>query len=181
MSPVNVYCDGSLAPTEMSDPHTSGLGSMQVGRILIVVPASDYDCGLFEKVDVTTCSGAEAAAIRRAIEFCEQHGLSTASIWSDAQGSVSTCGDSRVRWKKRNRNPAGLLFDRLFRRARYLRRTEGKVSGRHPLTAAQLEIHKLLKSESERFILTKSALWKGVLKLRRGEHTLYDLLKFEEA
>jgi hypothetical protein len=56
------------------------------------------------------------------------------------------------------------FFQCIFDHLSYLRRTVKKVRNRRKETAAHLEMHQLLESKSEQFTLSKSAIWKEMLK-----------------
>jgi hypothetical protein len=170
MTIVHAYCDGSISDAVLIDPVRSRLSGKYVARLLVVIPTCDL--GLIEQrqSDILTRRGtpnsvfAEELAIRKAIEFCMDRKVGEFVVYSDCEGAITNVNDPRVCWASRkDLYLPNTYFDRILRRAAYLRRSEGKVKKRKP-TEMHQEIFDLLQAERQEFQLSKSLLWTEISK-----------------
>lgn len=165
---MDVYCDGSLTNSRIDDVYESSVGTEFVGRAIVLVPEADVGLvrqtrdGMLAPSGNPSSNNAETFAIESAIELCRRLDLADFVIYSDCQGAVDCFGDNVV-WKDRTqmRLPND-FFDKIFRRASYLRRTDGKVERRYPPAPHQVEIFELFNSVDRQFRLSDSPLWQRV-------------------
>jgi len=165
---MDIYCDGSLTNSRIDDVYESSVGTEFVCRAIALIP--DANAGLVRQMrhGILAANGnpasnnAEIFAIETALELCARLGLSEFVVYSDCEGAVSRFGDEVV-WKDRAqmRLPND-FFDKIFRRAAYLRRTDGKVKRRYPPDPHQVEIFELFNSVDRQFPLSDSPLWQRV-------------------
>jgi hypothetical protein len=176
MSIVNVYCDGSISETVMIDPFQSQRSREYVGRLIVLIPTCDL--GLIEqtRLGILTPRGTtdnvfvEALAIYKAIEVCKNHVVGEFVVFSDCEPAIATVNDPRVCWASRKDTPSSAYFKRVWRRAAYLRQSEGRVKKRQPSEPHQLEIFELLQAEYREFRLSQSPLWTKILKDKKYHH-----------
>jgi ribonuclease HI len=166
---VAVFCDGSLTNSVISDVFTSSVGDEYVGRAMVLIPARDIGTICQTRERMLTARGtpaseeAEVFAIRTALELCRAHGFADYVVYSDCQGAVRRFPGDRVEWRSREelRLPND-FFDKVLRRASYLRRTSGKVSKRIAAQPHQIEALELFNAAHSEFRLSESALWERV-------------------
>jgi hypothetical protein len=166
---VNVYCDGSVSDSILTDVFTSRTGERYIGRAIVVVPA--HDIGLIAQcsAEMTTRRGtpdsteAETFAIRTALDLCDSKGLVGYTIYSDCRGAVERFPKQSVEWRSRKdlRVP-NEFFDKVLRRAAYLRSSSGKVTRRKPPAPHQVEAFQLFTASRQEFRLSESPLWERI-------------------
>ncbi len=163
---IDVYCDGSVTNAVMIDPFTSKLGSDYIGRAMVVIPALDF--GLIEQTQVgmvtrrgtPASTEAEAFAIRTALKACTAFGLAHYMIFSDCRGAIDQLKSDRVAWRSREQMYLpNTFFDKVLRRASYLRQTSKTVAKRRPAEPHQVEAFDLFQASRREFKLSESALW----------------------
>lgn len=166
---VEVFCDGSVSNSVLTDPYTSVLTGDYVGRAIVIVPRLGE--GLIEQTRVGMVTGkgnpassaAEMFAIRTALVLAEGLGLADFVVYSDCAGEVYRVGDSRVMWRSRvEMYLPNAFFDSVLHRASYLRRSVNVVRARRPLQPYQREQYELFNSPRRQFKLANSALWQRV-------------------
>lgn len=166
---VDVFCDGSLTNSVLSDVFTSAVGEEYVGRAMVLVPAHDIGMIAQKRKGMLTHRGnaasneAEVFAIRTALELCDAKGFTDYIVYSDCQGAVRRFGAHPVEWRSRQqlRLPND-FFDKVLRRAQYLRSSSRKVSSRRPPQSHQIETFELFNALHREFRLSESALWERV-------------------
>jgi hypothetical protein len=85
-------------------------------------------------------------------------------VLSDCQGAVDRFRHERVEWRSRGQmRLANDFFDKVLRRAAYLRGSHDKVVRRRPLQPHQKEAFELFNAPSRKFTLSSSQLWLRVL------------------
>ena len=166
---VDVFCDGSLTNSVLSDVFTSTVGKEYVGRAMILVPAGDI--GLVTQTRDGMLDAAWQPCLHRSRGLChprsvgplrrqrshERHRLlrlprSGATLWS-ASGGVAQ--PARVRLPND-------FFDKVLRRASYLRSSSRTVSRRLPPQPHQIEAFELFNAVHLEFRLSESALWERI-------------------
>jgi hypothetical protein len=141
-----VYCDGSVSNSILTDVFTSRTGEQYVGRVMVLVPA--HDIGLITQTRgamitprrTPASTEAETFAIRTALNLCHSRAFAGHTIYSDCRGAVEQFPEHPVEWRSRQelRLPND-FFDKVLRRAAYLRSSSGKVARRKPATPHQVE------------------------------------------
>jgi hypothetical protein len=161
-----VYCDGSVSNSILTDVFTSRTGEQYVGRVMVLVPA--HDIGLITQTRgamitprrTPASTEAETFAIRTALNLCHSRAFAGHTIYSDCRGAVEQFPEHPVEWRSRQelRLPND-FFDKVLRRAAYLRSSSGKVARRKPATPHQVEAFELFNASRRGFRLSESALW----------------------
>lgn len=156
---LRLYCDATPSGREILDTTEAGLSEVPLARLCVVVAARDIV--IIRKFQDTFINGAgepnvnqlEYLAIERALEYCRTEGVESFSIYTDSQIAKARAikhaplePGGRVRWLKRDFNPAGIILDRITHRARYLTKTATKVAYRRP-NAEHDEILHLMQAE----------------------------------
>ena len=163
---VDVFCDGSLTNSVLSDVFTSTVGEEYVGRAMVLVPAHDIGVIAQTREAMVTQRGnpasheAELFAIRTALDVCDAKGLTNYTVYSDCQGAVQRFGAHPVEWRSRQelRLPND-FFDKVLHRASYLRSSSRKVATRRPPQPHQIEAFELFNAQHLEFRLSESAMW----------------------
>jgi len=166
---VGVFCDGSLTNSVLTDVYTSAVGDEYVGRAMVLVPAHDIGViaqtrdGMLTQRGNPASNEAEVFAIRTALDLCEAKGFTDYIVYSDCQGAVQRFGAHPVEWRSRQelRLPND-FFDKVLRRASYLRSSSRKVSRRRPPQSHQIEAFELFNTLRREFRLSESALWERI-------------------
>ena len=179
---LRLYCDATPSEREILGTTEAGFAETPQARLCVVIPAHDivilkkfshhYLC----KNGAPDVTRLEYLAIERAWEYCHKSGIESFSIYTDsqaAQGKVikeATLGpEERVRWLKRDFNPAGIILDRITHRARYLAQTKGKVAYRRP-NAEQEEILHLMQAENLQCPLSNLRFWATIIRRKMTDH-----------
>lgn len=169
-SRVEVYCDGSVTDAVLTDPYTSRLSGVYVGRAMVVIPSlsegliKQTQDGMVTRNGNPASSAAEMFAIRTALGLCDHLGLEDFVVYSDCMGEVDRMGDGRVEWRSR----AAMylpneFFDKVLGRAAYLRSSAKVVRKRRELKPYQIEQYELFNSHNCRINLRDSPLWQRVI------------------
>lgn len=166
---VAVFCDGSLTNSVLSDVFTSTLGEEYVGRAMVIVPARNIGMirqtreGMLTPRGTPASNEAEVFAIRSALDFCGVQRLTDYIVYSDCRGAVDRFREHPVEWRSRQelRLPND-FFDKVLRRARYLRSSSRRVSRRRPPQSHQTEAFELFNTRYTEFRLSESALWERI-------------------
>jgi ribonuclease HI len=166
---VEVFCDGSLTNSVLSDVFTSVVGEEYVGRAIVLMPSHDIGMITQTRVGMLTQRGtpasneAEVFAIRTALDLCDAKGLTDYAVYSDCQGAVERFGEHPVEWRSRQqlRLPND-FFDKVLSRAAYLRSSSRKVSTRRPPQPHQIEAFELFNAPHLEFRLSESPLWERI-------------------
>lgn len=166
---VGAYCDGSVTNAIWSDVFTSELGAEYIGRAMVLVPAHDVGLiaqsrvGMITSQQTPASTEAEVFAIRTALDLCVARDLGPHTVYSDCQAAVDRFRDQPVEWRSRQqmRLPND-FFDKVLRRASYLRSSSGKVSSRRPAAAHQTEAFELFNFPYREFRLSDSLLWERI-------------------
>ena len=178
-----MFCDGSVAKSRLDGITKSSLAG-EVGRIVVLIPERDF--GLIEVVHGRMTSGyVEEMAIRRAIEKCQEVGMSDNQfmIYSDSDEAIRNVASPNVRRieheaKRKGLHLADVFLDRIMRRCSYLRRTEGIVKARKPPTSRQKEIERLMNAERLEFRLSENPIYLGIrAQLRKESNNLQGMGK----
>ncbi len=161
---TEIFCDGSVSPSVLTDEFTSFVGDKPVGRIIVVIPSLDY--GFLERVHVPQRKGnpdtnaIETMAIEKALAVAAELGLTEFVVFSDCDGVVQKLRDRRVHHRNRDTSLAGAFFEKVWSRGAYLRRTRQTLgTRRRPRQPHQTEIFELLRVQSRQFRLSESPLW----------------------
>lgn len=169
MSEVHVYCDGSITNADMLGPLESCMTDTFVGRVMVLVPERDLGYiaqrreGLLTKRGTPNSVLVEEFAIRAALRFAERHELPDFTVFSDCTGAIATVNDSRVQWADREAlYLPNAFFDKVLKRAGYLRQTRDKVGQRRDVEPYQVEIFELFCAPDREFRLSESPLWERV-------------------
>lgn len=97
------------------------------------------------------------------MDLCDAKDFTNYIVYSDCKGAVERFGADRVEW--RNRQELRLpndFFDKVLRRASYLRSSGQKVSRRRPPQSHQIEAFELFNAQHLEFRLSESALWERI-------------------
>jgi hypothetical protein len=173
MTIVKAYCDGSISDAVLIDPLQSQRSGNYIARLIVLVPICNLGLITQTKSGILTPRGtpnsvfAEELAIRKAIEFCTDQKVGEFVIYSDCKDAITKVNEPRVHWASRkDMHLPNTYFDRILRRASYLRQTEGKVKKRKPPTKIHQEIFDLFQAERQEFRLSESLLW---VEISKGE------------
>ncbi len=181
MSSTRVFCDGSITNAEMSGPFESRMTETYVGRVMVLVPDHDFGLisqrreGVLTKRGTPDSAFVEELAIRAALAFAEARGLVGFEVFSDCTGAVGAVGDPRVRWASRESlYLPNAFFDKVLKRASYLRESERRGVKRRPVEPYQTEIFELFCAPDREFRLSNSPLWARVSRdaERHGDQVL---------
>jgi ribonuclease HI len=180
---LRLYCDATPSWREIHDTTEAGVSDVPLARLCVVVPTRDIV--MIRKFQDTFVNAAgepnvnqlEYLAIKRALEYCSAEGVENFSIYTDSQTAQARARKhaplgpgGRVRWLKRDFNPAGIILERITHRARYLTQTETKVAYRRS-NSEHDEILHLMQAESIQCPLTELRFWETILKRKYREHT----------
>lgn len=169
MAPIHVYCDGSITNADMLGPYDSCITDTYVGRVMVLVPARDLGYIAQHRESVVTRRGTpdssyvEELAILAAFGVATRLGLEEVEVFSDCEGAIRRVADPRVRWASRESlYLPNAFFDKVLKRAGYLRQSAGKVGRRREVEPHQVEAFELFSTPEREFRLSESALWTRV-------------------
>jgi ribonuclease HI len=136
---------------------------------MVLVPALDIGVvtqtrkGMLTQHAKPASSEAEVFAIRTALDVCDAKGFTNYIVYSDCQGAVQRFGAHPVEWRRRQelRLPND-FFDKVLRRASYLRSSSRKVSSRRPPQSHQIEAFELFNVLHLEFRLSESVIWERI-------------------
>ena len=147
---VEVFCDGSATDALLTDPYTSILTGVNVGRAVVVIPVLDEGlveqsrAGMVTRKGNPASSAAELFAIRTALGLCDALGLDDSVVYSDSASEVDRVGDTRVEWRPRTEMYLPNEFLDRFFTGPHIRRSRKVVRNRRKLQPHQKELNELL-------------------------------------